>query len=171
MGPKEVGDLDRRGPTRRLAAIGRGRTRDKEGLSQAAPGRRVEVRKRHINRPIRADDRVRALILVTCVRAGGATERRTDRRVRTADGHAGGPRRAAIGRLAKEDRVVFPDACPVAALNRVQVTYTLFLFGLPGFASATMNSLSWKILMLLSFATTPSGPGRKVWKGSMASGV
>ena len=66
-------------------------------------------------------------------------------------------------------RVKMP--APVALLNRVQVTYTLFFSGLPGFASATMNALSWKILMLLSSATTPSGPGRKVWKVSDASGV
>src|SRR5919197_1510297 len=62
-----VADLDRRRPARLVRAVARGRALDEEPLVHAQE-RRVPVEERHIDRPVGADDRVRALILIARVR-------------------------------------------------------------------------------------------------------
>src|SRR5581483_6427756 len=72
--------------------------------------RGVSVAEGNVDRPVPADDRMGALILVARARIGLAAEVGAEIRVRPTDLDPRRPRRAAVGRLAEVDRAVATHA-------------------------------------------------------------
>src|SRR5439155_14214366 len=100
-----VADLRRRGPAGGIRAVRRRRALHHQVLVDSHADR-VAVAEGDVDRPVLADDRVRALVLVAGVRVALAAEGGTVGGVRAADLDSRRPGRAAVRRLAEVDRAV-----------------------------------------------------------------
>ena len=104
-----VADLRRFGPAGGIRAVRRSRALDHQVLVDAGL-RRVAVAEGDVDRPVLADDRMRALILVAGIGVGLTAGRCAKDGARAADLDSRRPGRAAVGRLAEVDRAVSTDA-------------------------------------------------------------
>src|SRR5207237_5072052 len=109
LGADVVGDLDGTRPVDPGPAVLRRRALDDQVLVDPG-GRRVAVSEGDVDRPVVADDRMRALVLVARGGIRLAAPDRADRGVRAADLDLPRPRRAAVDGLAEADRAVGADA-------------------------------------------------------------
>ena len=109
MRPDQAADAERPLPVGRVVAVLARPAPDHQHLADPRLGR-VAVAEDDVDRPIRADTRVRALILVAGVRiAGRAAEVGAERGRPSVDDHLRRPGGAAVGGLAEDDRAATAD--------------------------------------------------------------